>query len=55
MKFCLGLLNNVLNVFFPEVCFLFEILHIRKKYLSKGILWRLVESKTKETFCFAKR
>ena len=24
MQFCLGALNNVLHVFFPEACFLFE-------------------------------
>ena len=40
MQFCLGVLNNVLHVFFlPEACFLFEILRMHKKHLfSEGIL-----------------
>ena len=40
---------------FPEVCFLFEILCMRKTHFSKAILWGpFVEQKTKEAFCFAK-
>ena len=30
MHFCLGALNNVLYVFFAEVCFVFEILRMQK-------------------------
>ena len=30
MHFCLGVLNNVLHVFFAEVCFVFEILQMQK-------------------------
>ena len=41
--------------FFPEVCFLFEILRMRKTHFSKAIFWGpFVERKTKEAFCFAK-
>ena len=41
--------------FFPEVCFFFEILRMRKTHFSKAILWGpFVERKTKEAFCFAK-
>ena len=41
--------------FFPEVCFLFEILRMRKTHFSKAILWGpFVERKTKEAFSFAK-
>ena len=36
MQFCLGVLNNVLHVFFPETCFLFEILRMRKNTLFRG-------------------
>ena len=30
MQFCLGALDNVLHVFFAEVCFVFEILRMQK-------------------------
>ena len=30
MQFCLGALNNVLYVFFAEVFFVYEILHMQK-------------------------
>ena len=30
MQFCLGALNNVLYVFFAEVCFVYEILRMQK-------------------------
>ena len=33
MQFCLGVLNNVLHVFSPEACFLFEILRMGKKHI----------------------
>ena len=36
MQFCLGVLNNVLHVFFPEACFLFEILRMRKNTFFRG-------------------
>ena len=42
--------------FFPEACFLFEILRMRKNTFFWGILLGpFVEWKTKDTFCFAKR
>ena len=41
--------------FFPEVCFLFEIISMQKTHFSKAILWEpFVERKTKEAFSFAK-
>ena len=36
MQFCLGVLNNVLHVFLPEACFLFEILRVRKNTFFRG-------------------
>ena len=36
MQFCLGVLNNVLHVFCPEACFLFEILRMRKNTFFRG-------------------
>ena len=41
MQFCLGVLNNVLHVFFPEACFLFEIVRklCEKTHFPEGILW----------------
>ena len=36
MQFCLGVLNNVLHVFFPEAYFLFEILRMRKNTFFQG-------------------
>ena len=36
MQFCLGVLNNVLHVFSPEACFLFEILRMRKNKYFRG-------------------
>ena len=48
MQICLGLLTNVLHVFFfTEVCIMFEILHTCNLYdfknsVSKGIVWRCI-------------
>ena len=36
MQFCLGVLNNVLHVFFPEACFFLEILRMRKNTFFRG-------------------
>ena len=36
MQFCLRVLNNVLHVFLPEVCFLFEILCMQKNTFFQG-------------------
>ena len=44
MQFCLGVLNNVLHVFFPEACSLFEIIityakkHIFPRASSRDLL-----------------
>ena len=37
MQFCLRVTNNVLHVFFPEVCIVFEILRMQK---TLYLLWR---------------
>ena len=57
MQFCLGVLNNVLHVFFPwSLVPFWDITYVKKHIFRRASSRDLfVEWKTKETFCFAKR
>ena len=50
MQFCLGVLNNVLHVFFPEACFLFEILRMRHIFPRASSRDLLLNEKQKTPF-----
>ena len=50
MQFCLGVLNNVLHVFFPEACFLSEILSMQKNIFPRASSRDLLLNEKQDTF-----